>query len=92
MGDIPDFGDLAGLTRIYWLCVQRIRASVLPDEGMALILTEIEAQFRAARAAAASNRAPVLAFQDNEIQLTGDGVRGVMQCQVSSILIIPRIC
>lgn len=53
MGDIPDFGDLAGLTRIYWLAVERIRASDLPGDGKALILTEIEAQFRAARAAAA---------------------------------------
>lgn len=50
LGDIPDFGDLAGLTRLYWLAIRRIRASDLPDDGKTLILSEIEAQFRAARA------------------------------------------
>jgi hypothetical protein len=54
MDDIPDFGDLAGLTRHYWLAVQRIRASDLADDGGTLILDEIEAQFRAARAASAA--------------------------------------
>jgi hypothetical protein len=51
MEDIPDFGDLTGLTRLYWLAVQRIRALDPADDGRTLILDEIEAQFRAARAA-----------------------------------------
>jgi hypothetical protein len=33
MDDIPDFGDLTGLTRLYWLAVKRIRASDLEDNG-----------------------------------------------------------
>jgi hypothetical protein len=49
MDDIPDFGDLAGLTRLYWRAVQYIRASDLQD-GKALVLDEIDAQFGAARA------------------------------------------
>ena len=44
MDDIPDLGDLTGLTRVYWRAVQRIRASELADDGRALILDEIEAQ------------------------------------------------
>lgn len=49
MGDIPDFGDLAGLTRLYWLAVQRIRASDQGDDGTVLVLAEIDAQYRAAK-------------------------------------------
>jgi len=52
--EIPDFGDLAGLTRLYWVAIRRIRASDLTDDGRALILDEVEAQFRAARAVSAA--------------------------------------
>jgi hypothetical protein len=55
MGHIPHFGDLAGLTRLYWLAVQRIRASDLPEDGKALILAELEAQYRAAMAVGSSS-------------------------------------
>jgi hypothetical protein len=48
--DAAPHDDRTGLTRLYWLAVRRIRAADLSDAGKALILAEIEAQFRAARA------------------------------------------
>ena len=43
MGDIPYLGYVAGLTRLYWLAVQCIRAADLADDGNALILAQIVA-------------------------------------------------
>jgi hypothetical protein len=49
--DIPDFGDVVGLTRLYRQAVERIRRSDMTEEEQAAIIGMIEEEYRAARAA-----------------------------------------
>jgi len=50
--DIPDFGDVVSPTRLYMRTVERIRQSDMTEVEKAAIIGVIEAQYRAAKAAA----------------------------------------
>jgi hypothetical protein len=57
--DIPDFVEVVGLARLYRQTVERIRRSGMTDAEQAAIIGMIEAQYRAARAAATESRRSV---------------------------------
>jgi len=51
---IPDFGDVVGLMRLYRQTVEIIRSMDMPESDKRTLITEIEEQYRTARAAAES--------------------------------------
>ena len=50
--DIPEVGDVGGLTRLYWQAVRGIRAKDIPEADRQDWLALVETRYRAARAAA----------------------------------------
>jgi hypothetical protein len=51
---IPDFGDVVGLTRLYRQTIDIIRSMDIAESDKQALIAEIEAQYRAAKAAAES--------------------------------------
>lgn len=51
---IPDFGDVVGLTRLYRQTVDIIRSMDIAEPDKQALIAEIEAQYKAAKAAAES--------------------------------------
>jgi len=51
---IPDFGDVVGLTRLYRQTIDIIRSMDIAESDKQALIAEIEAQYKAAKAAAES--------------------------------------
>ena len=51
---IPDFGDVVGLIRLYRQTIENIRSMDIPEADKRALIEEIEAQYKVAKAAAAS--------------------------------------
>ena len=49
--DLPDFGDVVGLTRLYRAAVAQVRAMDIPEAERRAWIEELTRQYRAARAA-----------------------------------------
>jgi hypothetical protein len=50
MDDIPDFGDVVGLRRLYRAAVERIRRADIPEADKRAWIAELNRQYRATTA------------------------------------------